>query len=306
MKPQTQSKMLTVLIASVLTACSSGGGSEPGAQKSVILNTVEDDRPGLIVTGLDGRSAESVDIRWLVNLTTYRIESRTPGSGYVSAGLLEYDQLSMLGVIDFYEPNSPAVGECDILIEESTGGGGTGSGGGGSAPPRVSGGESLSIDTPDGVWMTMASNGEVAPTYVTSEDGLVSPIPENATLTIPGSTSFPAVKLYPIQEPDAPVRLSPAFDEWANPDDIYSWMPSNKDGETMGLSFYGYAFADGSFIERIADCIVVDDGNFEMPDDLLLTLNNYNGLLDVGYFRRTKRVDLVDDMVFLQRSTVAE
>lgn len=304
MKPLIYKNILTVLITSTLIACSSSG-TDSGSQESVILNTAEDDRPGLIVTGLDGRSPEEVEATWLVNVTTYRDESRTPGHGWINAGLLKYDQLRMLDVIDFFEPSGPAVGECDILIAQSTGGGSSG-GDGGAPPPRVSGGESLSIDTPTGLWMTMTSNGDVEPSYETSEDGLLGPIPENATLTIPGSNSFPAVKFYPIQEPDAPIRVSPDIEQWSTADDIYSWLPSNKDGETMRLSFYGNDAFDGSFIERIADCTLVDDGSFEMPTDLRQVLNGYDGLIDVNYSRRTKRIDLIGDMVFLQRSTVSE
>lgn len=310
MKPLIYKNILTVLVTSTLIACSSSG-TDSVTEESVILNTAEDDRPGLIVTGLDGRSPEDVTITWYVNLTTFRDESNTLdetstlGNGRISAGLLKYDELPMLNVIDFYEPSDPGVGECDILINESTGGGSGGSGGGSSPPPRLSGGESLSIDTPTGLWMTMPSNGEAEPSYETSADGILGPIPENATLTIPGSDRFPAVKFYPIQEPDAPVRILPDIEQWATADDSFTWIPSNEDGETMGLSFYGSDF-DGNFVERIADCIVVDDGKFEMPSDLRQTLDGYAGLLEVGYFRRTRRVDLIDDMVFLQRSTVSE
>lgn len=303
MKPLICKNILTVLVTSTLIACSSSG-TDSGELESVILNTVEDDRPGLIVTGLDGRSPEDVTITWYVNVTTFRDESRTPGHGWVSAGLLKYDQLPMINVIDFYEPSDPGVGECDILINESTGGG-SGSGGDSSSPPSLSGGESLSIDTPEGLWMTMFSNGEAEPYYETSEDGLLGPIPENATLTIPGSNRFPAVKFYPIQEPVAPERILPDIEQWVTADDSYSWIPSNEDGESMGISFYGSDY-DGNYIERIADCMVVDDGSFEMPTDLRQTLDGYPGLLEVRYFRRTRRVDLIGDMVFLQRSTVSE
>jgi len=291
-------------------ACSSSGSDSDVNENDgiVIANSFEDDRPGLIVTGLDGRAPESVDVPWLVNLSLFRDESATPNSGSANARMLGYDDLDMLALIDFFEPKEPAAGQCEIFIVDSPSGGGGGDGDGdnrGAPPPRVSGGESLFINTPLGPWAELKSDGEAEPFYETDEP-FPGAMPQNASLNIPGSSRFPAVDAYPVYMPEAPVRLSPDFAEWITTESLFSWMPGNGAGELIAVEFAGYDNRDGSFIEFIATCLTADDGNFELTPDLVQVLNGYDGLLNVRFYRTIYRIDLIDEIAFYQRSVVSE
>lgn len=313
MKISTQTRLLTVLITSALTACSSGDGSDSDNTSTVntteagssIVNSTVDDRPGMIITGLDGRAPESVNTPWLVNFATFRDESRSP-SGYAFATLKGYgDSLNMLDVIDFYEQSEPRIGDCEILVDNSPTVGGGGNNNGNEAPPSLGGGERLFINTSLGQWIALESDGALEPTYETT-DGLPGAIPENAYLTIPGGTRFPAVEAYPVNEPEAPIRISPEQTEWTNADAIFSWLPGNNPAETMKLDFFGYNSLGDTFIERVATCVAVDDGNFELTTAMVQLINNYDGLIDLRYGRRATRVDLIGDIVIHQGTTVTE
>lgn len=305
MKLSASKNLLTLFVTSALVACSSGGGGDTPNSENVIANSVEDDRPGLIVTGLNGREPESVNVPWLVNLSLFRDESATPNSGNARARLLGYgDSLNMLALIDFFEPDEPGVGECEVFIDDSPTGGGSGESGG-NPPPRLGGGGSLYINTPLGVWAELESDGEAEPQYETV-DTFPGAMPQNASLYIPGGSRFPEVEAYPVYMPEAPVRLSPDIQEWVATDALFSWMPGNKSGEFIALEFSGHDSRDGSFIEYVALCITADDGNFELTPEMTQVFDGYNGLLELRYYRTITRVDLVDDIAFYQRSRVSE
>jgi len=74
----------------------------------------------------------------------------------------------------------------------------------------------------------------------------------------------------------------------------------------MSLRFFGFDRNTGNYIEEIASCTVADTGNFSIPADLFRTLQDYPNNFKVRYSRNTQRIDVVDGVVFRQRTVIAE
>jgi len=290
---------LNTSIAALITALLAGCSSSSTSTSEPIVRISEVDVPGLIVTGLNGRQPDEIFPGFYVSIFTYRTEGRFDGDGTARVNLLDYEGGTNFQVfIDFFTPEAEA---CEnFIVANNTPSSGSGSGdGGGTPPPRLFAGNSVTFKSGDSTWLELVPDGDAEPSYESST-GMPGPMPENATLSIPGSSAFPSVDLYPLIDTEFPIRLSPDVDELVRTDSLFSWMPSAQEGQLMGLNFLGYN-ADGSFRERVAECNVIDDGNFQVPTDILELIGNYDGTVEVAYFRYARKLDLIDNTVFIQR-----
>jgi len=284
MNSRTAKLLFTGLFTTVLAACGSGGsgGDTNGNSNTVNIATLpvanENLEPGMVITGLNGVKAFNIDAPKLVMSYTFNRSDEVAGEGFISARMFDYSEgVSMQDHIDFFQPEMDA---CEILITDDMG---SGSGQGSSGPARLNVGGSLSINS-----------------------ALPGPIPTDATLNIPANNVFPAVNGYPIHKVAAPVRLSPDRTFWVTADSLFSWIPGNNESEFIKIDFEGYEPVTGDYVENIATCSVVDDGNFELPTELDQFLRGYGNLIDAFYAREAIRLDLVDGVLFRQRNRVGE
>ncbi|MFK7862383.1 MAG: hypothetical protein AB8B64_26480 [Granulosicoccus sp.] len=267
---------------------------------SASLDPEGDDRPGLVVTGLNGTPAEDVSSVWHVNIQLFRVDSLTPGSGDAGVSLLRYDPpITINEHIDFYVPELDL---CEIRDLNETGG----SSGGSSTSPRVNGGSTVTINSQSGPLVELPYDED---TRRYSVNNLVpGALPPDATLSIPGD-QFPNVAAYPLVEPVVPVKLTPATgvlsdDEVSAP---FTWeaLP-NKPGGYFQISFLAYR-EDGTFAGFPIFCRVIDDGEFNMPEAVVEAFATYTDLRVEARFARTvQRFDIINDIAFRQLSTVAE
>ncbi len=87
---------------------------------------------------------------------------------------------------------------------------------------------------------------------------------------------------------------------------LFSWLPGNSESEFIGIDFYGHDRVTGDYIEEIANCVVADDGNFELPAELDQFLRSYGNLIDASYYKDSIRLDLVNGVLFRQINRVVE
>lgn len=265
-------------------------------------DTDNDDRPGMIVTGMNGMDPRDVVSPWLANVSLSRLDSETPGTGDGRVALLQYsDDFPVARHIEFFEES---LDTCDIRdpdVPQPIGGGG----GGGSPPPLLSGGTTVVINTPSGPWFTydrsLDDDGE--PIYRT-DNQLPGALPQGATLSIPGD-AFPTVAAHPLYEPDAPVRLLPDSEFVVTPESAYSWIPGSSGFTYAKINLLAYD-TDDNFQGFYVTCYVEDDGEFTMPAAVVDYVANTEYLLVSRYSRNYTRLDLINGIVIYQDVEVAE
>jgi len=254
----------------------------------------------MIVTGLNGVKAFNIDAPKLVSFFTFNRSDEAVGEGYMSAVMFDYGEgVNMQVYIDLYQPDADV---CEIFITDDDG---SEDGEGSSGPTRLNVGDSLSINSAGAVWVPLKNDGEESVRYETT-NGLPGAIPTDATLNIPANDVFPAVNGYPVNKVAAPVRLSPDRNFWVTADSLFSWLPGNSASEVIGIDFYGYDTITGDYIEHIANCVVTDDGNFELTAELDQFLRSYGNHIDISYYRDTTRLDLIDGVMFRQKNRARE
>jgi len=290
----------------VLFACSSGSDTD----SSTITNTgitsqfpsaVFDAGPdSLIVTGFDETNADATS-PWLVNLRLFRLNSQLGETGDGDIDLVRYnDDFPVSTHVDFYtseldvceinDPNAPASGGGD---------------GGDGPPPSISGGVTVTINSPAGPWFTFERDIVVGESFYATDNGLPAELlPAGATLSIPGDV-FPAVVAHPLFDPPAaPERLLPDADAPITANSAYSWIPGT-DKTRMEILLLAFE-DDGSFVDFVVICDVVDDGAFTMPADVVEFVSTTPLQLEARYDRAYDRVDFVDGIVIRQLSAIGE
>lgn len=257
-----------------------------------------DDRPGMIVTGLNGESAQVVTAPWLVNTSLFRNASAEFGQETIA--LLQYpDDFSVSNHVLFFEER---LDSCLIRTNEVIGGGNGGDGG--SPPPTLSGGDAVTISDPAGVWLsipaTLEDDGQVV--YVDSGT-LTGALPDGAMLSIPGD-EFPVVAGYPLYEPAPIIRILPVSGFFIDENTAYSWIPGRASGY-MEIDFLAYD-DNGDFQGFPITCYASDDGSFELTTAALQAVADSENNLEVRFSRVYSRIDVVDDIVFRQNVKLAE
>ena len=251
-------------------------------------------RPGLVVRGLDGRAAEDVRVRWFVNTQLFRNDS-FPESSEARVRLLEYRGQQVSSLLDFY---AKELDTCELTRED------TGGGGGGNPPPRVGGGATVTIGSQAGPWLVLDRMLSEDGTQVTYGGPLPGPLPNGATLSIPGDV-FPSVAAYPLDaEPPVPVGLLPGAGEPIDARGVFSWVPVNGD-DFVELVFAAFD-ANGDFIDFPLSCDVVDDGRFELPPEAVAFIESTDDVLRLEYERTREVLELSGGIVFRTRTTVRE
>ena len=270
-----------------------------------------DDRPGLAITGLNGIPATQVTSPWLVNMNIFRNATAGNQAGSVSVGLLQYNETQQVATaIDFF---TPELDTCFVRdLSESTV---DTSGNDGDEEDDndlfVSGGSSLTINSDNGPWLTIPvsdSNAGLYDTDFAATQGTPGPLPADATLSIPG-IEFPNVAAYPVSEPTlVPVRIAPAPEELSAADIAapFTWE-TGSDAAGGYARLVGQAYDDdGDFVGFPFSCDILDDGEFNMPQEVIDAFAASDLTTTVRFERATRRVDFVDGIVFFQGSVVTE
>jgi len=279
-----------------LAACGGSGGDAEDPSGTVVQpESARIDFPGLSVFGLAGEPADQALSPWLASFRSFRSES-FPESLDLTIGTLQYQNRSVQDEIDF-RLEQTVLEVCEIEDQEPNNGS---TGTGGDGPPYVSGGQSVTINTPSGPLFTVNIDDELR--Y--RSDNSLGRVPADATLSIPGDV-FPTVAEYPLFEPLVPVRLTPASDALFDVNALYSWEPVNDPGSYMIIDFLEFD-ANGSFLGFPAFCRAIDDGEFDIPLDVLVALDDNPNQIEVRYTRRTRRIDFMDGIILYQALSVAE
>ncbi|MFK8082126.1 MAG: hypothetical protein AB8B97_17705 [Granulosicoccus sp.] len=302
-KRQLRVGILPIAAALVLGACSSSSDDTAPATNRPANDDVSFDVPGLMVTGLstrDERLPTNTGSTLHANVSLFRSDGFMPsGGGDASVSLLRYgNDITMQELMDFY---APVLDTCEIRDLNAVDGG---TGGGTSS--RVTGGISVTINSPGGTFVQLLQ-AEDDPGFYENIDILPGPIPEGATLSVPGDI-FPNVAAYPLYEPTLPVRISPEAGRLQVADALapFTWVPGpNVPGSYFKIVARGFD-DDGNFVGFPVICDLVDDGEFSMPPEVLEFARNTTLNIDTRYERKIQRLDFVDGIAFHQATTVAE
>ncbi len=288
-----------VVLCVLLASCSSDDDGTSPLNDDPTTDPDNDDRPGIAIEGLNGTPADQLTSPWLVNMSFFRLDSKTPGTGDGFVELVGYDDdFPVSSHIDFY---TPELDTCEISDLSDTGDGGDD-----RYPDGISGGESLTLNTSSGSWFELPLIEGSIGVYET-DNGLPGAFPADLSLSVPGDV-FPAIANYPLREPEAPIRILPASDTLTM-DDVttaFTWVPGAQlPGESIDLTAMAFA-ADGGFIGFPVVCRVVDDGSFALPQEVVEAFGNTEDIIRVRFERVSRRVDFIDGVVFHQRTTVSE
>lgn len=278
----------------LLSACSDS--DDPAVAELVPAN--DDSVPGLLITGLEGDVANTAVSPWLANINLFRLASQAAGGGDASVDLLQYDaDFPVSRHVDFY---TETLDTCEIRTDD--GGGGVDN----NPPLSVSGGNTVTINSPSGTFVEINRGGDDEGFYETN-DGMPGELPMGATLSIPGAL-FPNVPAYPLSEPVAPVRIAPAAGTLTLADAslpfIWEALPPVPGGymELVALAFDG----NGEFQGFPVVCKVIDDGEFTLPADVIEEFASSTLDIQTRFDRVIERVDFINGIVFHQRSVITD
>lgn len=263
-------------------------------------DTALNDRPGMIIKGLNGQDPSAATASRFVHTLTFRIDSNTPGSGDAHAMLFHYSpDLTVDHVADFYEI---ALDTCKLDSEPDTTH--SADANSGAAPLSVSGGQSITINSMNGAWFTLPlSVSEQGDVIYATNNGLPGALPAAAYLSIPGD-NFPGIERYSLFEPEPPTRLLPALDKPVSTESFYTWVPDPRKG-SVKINVLAFD-AQNVFLGYKASCTVKDDGSFTMPQKILDLIASSPDQLSVRYSRVYNRLDLINDVLFFQEAEVTE
>ena len=262
-----------------------------------------DDRPGLAVTGLNGIPAEQLTSPWLVNTTLFRIPMFNNEVNSATVDLQQYNDTFQVSThIDFYTRELDTCRFTDIVnpgepVDDTR--------------VFISGGNLLTINAGNGPWLTISDGGLNPGRYdsdFNATPGTPGPLPADATLSIPGA-DFPNVAAYPLSESTlAPVRITPQFGELSAADVAapFTWVPGpNVPGGYVAIVAEA-SDSNGGFLGFPFICSVVDDGEFNLPQDAIDEFGTTDLTITARYERRIERVDFIDGIVFHFRSDLTE
>ena len=261
------------------------------------VDTENDDRPGLIVTGINADENQNPVSSYLLSASVFRLEQQTPGSGDGYAHLVVYDAaIPVSAHIDFYQPPLNSCLQRDIASDtpDVTD----------ALNTSANGGAGIVINSPSGPWFALDRRQIESGQYSYQVDNeLPGRLPIEATLSVPGDV-FPNVPAYPIFEPEAPVRLSPTIGQSLTPSSKFIWVPGPASGY-IKINLLAYD-ASEEFMGFLVTCWAEDNGQFEMPASIHESLGNSELTFKVRYSRVYARLDWLNDMVIHQSSEVAE
>lgn len=271
----------------LLTACGSSNDTGSDIESLSV--------PGLAISGWDINNPNDMSTPWLATITTFRLDSKTPGTGDSAVRTIQYDNPRTLqDTIDRYS-EQVVLEVCETnTIEDSD------SNTNSSDFSYVSAGANVVINASNGTWFTLIE-GDTGVYRVDNE--LPGAIPAGASVSIPG-LDFPSVGAIPITEPTAPVRISPELGP-VSIDSLYQWQPVGGDGASILLSFIEYD-SEGDYVAHRIQCEVEDDGEFMLPDDALTTIASTANTIVVRYARSLRSLGLVDGVTTFSRVSVAE
>ncbi|MFT5893399.1 MAG: hypothetical protein ACI8VW_000264 [bacterium] len=298
--PTCHSLLKLVAYTSVVIAASSCSDdmSIPNSFNSQYpVDTENDDRPGLIIMGVNAGEIQDLLSPFLLSASAFRLERQTPGSGDGYLHMVVYDDpMPVSAHVEFYQPplNTCRIRELeddepDVVDILTT---------------SASGGVGVVINSPGGPWFTFdRQQRESGQILYQVDNEIPGRFPVDATLSVPGDT-YPTVSAYPIFEPSAPVRLLPAKGHAVTPHTKFSWVVGPVSGY-IKINLLAYDEAD-KFLGFAITCWVKDDGLFEMPATVVDYITRSELTLRARYSRVYARLDWVNGMVIHQDVEVAE
>jgi hypothetical protein len=261
------------------------------------IDSQNDDRPGLIVTGINSVDNQDPESPFLLSTSTFRLAHKTPGTGDGKVHMVVYKEaIPASSHIDFYQPplNDCLLRELDSSLPDN----------GDVSNFSASGGSSVVINSPSGPWFTIARKlGESDHFFYEVDNELPGRLPAGATLSVQGD-EFPNVPAYPIFEPEPIERLLPEKGQVVSAREIYSWVPG-QDSAHVKINLLAYD-SSGEFRGFAVTCWAPDDGQFEMPDNVITYIATSDLMLKARFSRVYARLDWVNGMVIHQHIEVAE
>jgi hypothetical protein len=275
----------------------SGPPQTDSATSRYPLDTEKNDRPGLIISGINAQAIQNLESPFLLSASAFRLERQTSGSGdgYVHMVVYE-DAMPVSAHIEFYQP---PIGSCllrDLEANDSAVSEGV--------DTSVSGGSGVVVNSPSGPWFTFDRQRRESSQFLYQVDNeLPGRFPVEATLSVPGD-EFPTVSAHPVFEPEAPVRLLPTRGQAVTSDSEFSWM-AGPDSGYVKINLLAYDDSN-EFLGFAVTCWGEDDGHFEMPATVMDYVERSELTLTARYSRVYARLDWVNGMVIHQDIEVAE
>ncbi|MFT6306554.1 MAG: hypothetical protein ACJA0Z_001718 [Halioglobus sp.] len=261
------------------------------------LDIEKDDRPGLIITGVNAEAIQSLVSPFLLSASAFRLERQTPGSGDGYVHMVVYEEgIPVSAHIEFYQPPIESCLLRDLDHDESDLNDGLHS--------SASGGVGVVVNSPSGPWFTFDRQRRESGEFVYQVDNEIpGRIPADATLSVPGDT-FPNVSAHPIFAPDTPVRLLPIKGQAVTPNSEFSWVAGQENGY-IKINLLVYDDSD-EFLGFAVTCWAEDDGQFEMPATVVDYVLRSKFTHRARYSRVYARLVWVNGMVIHQDIEVAE
>lgn len=272
---------------------------EPSTTSRFPADEEQDDREALIVTGLDGSSAETLVSPWLVVMRGFRNVAEHTPAGDAQLELTRYaDDYPLSAYIDYF---TPVLDQC--VVRSGTAESEPAS----TNPPplRIAGGSSVVLNTAHGPWQTLSLIVEENGVVYRLVDSVSGRMPEGASLSIPGE-EFPNVPGHSLYEADPIQRLQPDPSQSATADSPLQWI-AGADNTRVRIDWLAFDESE-QFRGFPMSCEVRDDGQFQLEPEWQLELMAAGGdhALKVRYSRIYSRLDVSNGIVFYQQTEIAE
>ena len=298
---QRSSAFFPVLLLTAFLGACGGSGDDNDTAMPELDGQADEVLSGLVVGGLNGAPAEDLISPWLGVVRLFQ-NTTFPESSDVLVDLFRYDAgLTLSESIEFY---TPELDTCDIIELNDAGGNGDDN----EFSESVSGGTSVTINMGSGPWLELVRPNPSFPGFYLEVVGELGVLPMDATLSIPGDV-FPNVPAYSLlDQPSAPVRLTPAAGVVTAVDVAapFTWIPM-PDRPGGYIEIVGVAFdAAGVFQGFPVSCNVVDDGEFILPQNVVDAFASSELVFETRFERGVGRLDLINGIVFSQVIQVRE
>ena len=254
-------------------------------------NSIVEQRIGLTVIYPSDTVLEELSSPFLAVSSVFQIAEAPDTTGDLSVGLFQYDEdFPFIDHVDFYE-NSQDV--CFVNSDDTDENGEEGDGG--TGPTLVSGGDNVLLTSAGNTFASVPFSEEFGDYF--GDDILPMALPTDLILSVPGDV-FPMGSIA-LNVPQVPQRLSPIVGDEITRLSEYRWVPDSNSSQ-IRLSFL--SVVDGEFDGFPFTCFVEDDGEFQLPENVLAEIDQRPGELIVRYIRDLRILRFFNDNVAVQSS----
>ena len=159
----------------------------------------------------------------------------------------------------------------------------------------ISAGEVISVASAAGTWLDVLRNNEPSGgIYYVNSSEIVEPIPTQLSITVPGD-EYPAYSIDLVPSVEPLTLLAPNENAILARDTQFRWLPVNRNDTYVRMTAQKLIGTNMFYL----DCMAVDDGEFNIPEQIQQELGTLFNDYTVSYSRVAYYLESNKDSAFL-------